>query len=91
MDLNRVLPLVLLTIPWLLAVVELRRGVRTGRMREYLRTEYTEVPNERSPKYCDRRREPRTFWCLFAFYTAVLVLIPVGMVFAIVRRLTGSG
>ena len=87
MDLNELMPFAVMTIPWLMAVFELRRGLRTGRMREYLRSEATELPNERAPKYCDRDTEPRTFKWLFAFYAAVAVLVPTGIAVVVVRRL----
>lgn len=86
MDLNEIMPVVLFSIPWFMALFEVRRGLRTGRMREYLRSDYTEDNTDRPAKYCHRTREPKTFWCLFAFYVVILMLIPIGIAVALLRR-----
>ncbi|MCA9052889.1 MAG: hypothetical protein KDA75_03585 [Planctomycetaceae bacterium] len=78
-DLNQLLPLLLFTLPWIIAVLEIRRGLKTGRMREYLRRDSSEDASDFPAKYCSRAREPRTFWCLFAFYVLILLLVPLGL------------
>lgn len=81
---------VLFAIPWLMCVYEIYRGLTKGIMREYARSSYREIESSagRPDKYCHRNREPKTFWCLFAFYVLFTVLIPAGMYAALAREVT---
>ncbi|QDT68801.1 hypothetical protein MalM25_17260 [Planctomycetes bacterium MalM25] len=77
-----IMPTLLMALPWGMTVVELRRGLKRGEMREYLRRDYTECGHDRLAKYCQRDREPKTFWCLFAFYLFFAIAIPIGITYA---------
>lgn len=79
------LPIVLFLLPWGMALWQIYRGLTTGQMREYLRRDYTEVDSGRAAKYCRRDREPKTFWCLFVFYLAIVALVPIGLWAALSR------
>lgn len=83
---------VLFAIPWLMCIYEVCRGLSKGVMREYARSSYREIESSagRPDKYCHRNREPKTFWCLFAFYVLFTVLIPIGMYAALAREETES-
>lgn len=78
-----IMPVAIFSLPWFLAVAELRRGLRRGEMREYLRSDYSECGHDRPSKYCRRDEEPKTFWCLFTFYLLVAILFPIGLVCAL--------
>jgi hypothetical protein len=82
-DPEKIMPAILFSIPWLIALFEVRRGLKTGRMREYLRSDAAEGSSSRSAKYCQRSEEPKTFWCLFVFYVAILIVVPIGLVYAL--------
>ena len=83
---DELVPFVLFSLPWFMAVFEIRRGLTRGELREYHRRDYSEDDHGRPSRYCRRSEEPKTFWCLFAFYVIVTVLIPIGMVYAITHQ-----
>ena len=80
---DELLPYFLFALPWFMVVSQMIKGLKTGTMREYLRSDYQEEGSGRGPKYLSREESPVGFWCLFGFYTLIAIIVPVGMVYAI--------
>lgn len=81
-----IMPILLFALVWCMAVIELRRGLRKGEMREYLRRDYAECGHDRPEKYCRRDGEPKTFWALFLFYLVFAIAIPIAVTYAVLQR-----
>ena len=76
---EQIVAMILFTIPWLIALYQLYQGITQGKMREFRKNE---TKDDLPVRYCFRAKEPKTFWCLFAFYLLIVVLVPVGMIYA---------
>lgn len=72
---DKIMPLAIFAVIWLLAARELLRGIGRGEMTEYLRGE--------GSRTCVREKEPISFTLLFIFYFAVAVGIP-ALVFSVI-------
>lgn len=68
MDGNKIMPLAIFAVIWLLAARELLRGVGRGEITEYRRGE--------GSRTCVREKEPISFAFLFIFYFAVAIGVP---------------
>ncbi len=82
---EKMMAIVLFSIPWFMSLYEIYRGLSQGKMREYSRSSYQEESgfDQKPDKFCHRQNEPKTFWCLFMMYTAFAILIPIGIGYAI--------
>lgn len=80
---DRLMPFVIFSIPWFIAVVQIYKGLTTGKLREFRRNESADHGPSPPVRYCDRGQEPKTFWCLLMFYVLIAVLVPIGMVYAV--------
>ena len=87
-NLNEVIPYVILWIPWFISLYGIYSGLKHGVMREYRRNEYTELgDSDRPNRYSYRNTQPISFWALFVFQIIILILVPIGTYFGIKHRL----
>ena len=73
-DLNKIMPFLLLWIPWGMAVRELVRHFKDGYMREYLRKSSEDYRN--TTRRTTLAEHPVSYRLLLAFYGFVTVVVP---------------
>lgn len=73
-DLNKIMPFLLLWIPWGMAVRELARHVQHGEMREYLRK--SSEDHREATRRTTLARHPISYRLLLVFYSAITLLVP---------------
>ena len=73
-DLNKIMPFVLLWIPWCMAVREIVRHIQHGEMREYLRR--SSEDDRDGTQRTTLAKHPISYRLLLLFYGAVSVAIP---------------
>ena len=73
-DLNKIMPFLILWIPWGMAVRELIRHVQQGEMREYLRR--SSEDDRDGTRRTTMAKHPISYRLLLFFYGTVTVLVP---------------
>lgn len=87
-NLNEVMPFVLLWIPWILAVRELRNHFRHGYMTEYLRRS-SEDMRDNATRTTTAAQHPISYRLLFVFYAAITIGVPI-LTFYVLYSRTGG-
>lgn len=77
MDFNEFMPFIVLWIPWLLAVKELRSHLRHGVMNEYLRRSSDPDNDQPGTRLTTPEEHPISYHLLLLFYASTAVAIPV--------------
>lgn len=78
---DEIVPYLVFALPWILAVWELRNGLKTGRMRAFRRSDGQDLSDGTSLRLCSRSQTPKSFWCLFVFYLLITIFVPIGMAY----------
>ena len=73
-DLNKIMPFILLWIPWCMAVREIVRHFQHGEMREYLRR--SSEDDREGTRRTTPAAHPISYRLLLIFYAAVALLVP---------------
>ena len=85
-NLNEVMPFIVLWIPWIIAVRELYRHFRHGRMTEYFRKGSDPVDDQPATKFIMPEQHPISYRLLFALYCCVGILVPVATIYVLYTR-----
>lgn len=88
MDLNEIMPFLLIWLLWLVAVKELRSHFRHGVMTEYLRRS-SEDDDEPATKTSTLAQYPISHRLLFLLYASAAIAIPVLTAAVLYNRWTG--
>ena len=86
-NLNEVMPFILLLIPWVLAVRELIRHFRKGRMVAYLRRGSEPVDDQPASSFTTLKQHPISYRLLFGFYSCIGIIVPIAIGYALYTRM----
>ena len=81
-DLNKLMPFLIIAIPWVMVVRELFRGLTYGEMVEYLRRS-SEFHDAKTTRVCYKDKEPVAFWLLYFEYSVIAVLVPLLIIYVL--------
>jgi len=83
-NLNEVMPFILLWLPWVMAVREVCRHYRYGHMTEYLRRGADPVDDQPTTRTTTPARHPVSYRLLLIAYCLVGILVPVLTVYVLI-------
>ena len=85
-NLNEVMPFILLMIPWIMAIRELIRHFRKGRMIAYLRRGSEHVDDQSASNFVVPEQHPIGYRILFGFYSCIALLVPGAIFYVLYMR-----